>query len=114
MPSSAITADSSIEARQLRAFRADLRAARHRRGWSQERAAVAIGVQVRTYARYERGESSPYRSLDAIRRVFGVTIKPADSEPGVAALEVLVEQARAEIAELRELFLTRLPEAAAA
>jgi transcriptional regulator with XRE-family HTH domain len=51
-----------------------LQAARKQRHWSQEQAAAAIGVDRKTYNRWERGLSFPQpKLLDAACKVFGMS-----------------------------------------
>jgi transcriptional regulator with XRE-family HTH domain len=62
-----------------------LRDARRLAGMSQEEAARALGVTLRTYARWERGESDGwYRALDRIAEVFHCSpselVEPARAE----------------------------------
>jgi|Deesub1362A_J573_1020465.scaffolds.fasta_scaffold00385_3 HTH-type transcriptional regulator/antitoxin HipB len=52
-----------------------LKEARLRVGLSQEEVARRVGCSVRTYARWERGETMPQtRYLQALARVLGVTV----------------------------------------
>jgi transcriptional regulator with XRE-family HTH domain len=84
-----------------------MKLARQLSGTTQEDAARALDVTVRTYARWERGETRGFLGeLDRIAKVFGTT---ADELLGVgsdgAGTEAQVAALRAEVAELRALLL---------
>ena len=51
-----------------------LRMARRQRNWSQEQAAVAIGIERKTYIRWENGQNAPQPgTLDLACRAFGLS-----------------------------------------
>jgi transposase len=57
-----------------------LRAERKRRGWSQEKVAQALGVDVTTVYRWERGKSMPYLChRQRLAALFGMMAQQADS-----------------------------------
>ena len=57
-----------------------IRRARERKRWSQAQAASAIGVGVRTWGRWERGEAAPRSAIGALEDVLGVSLT-SDEDP---------------------------------
>jgi transcriptional regulator with XRE-family HTH domain len=51
-----------------------IRRARERKRWSQQKAAEALGVALRTYGSWERGETTPRSSIGALEEVLGVSL----------------------------------------
>jgi len=90
----------------------EIRAARKAAGNpAQDAVAIAVGVTVRTYSRWENGYSEPRRdNVEALERYFGVSLGEAPSAaaavPSVARrlaqLEETVSANQATIAELQE------------
>jgi transcriptional regulator with XRE-family HTH domain len=91
-------------------FRHRLRLERQKRNLTQADAARLLGVTERTYARYERGETEPWKSMDAIVEHFGVkppalpdahtnTTQPA--ELGLVGIETKLNLVLGELAGLR-------------
>lgn len=87
------------------------------RGMTQEDAARALGVTVRTYARWERGETAGFlRELERIADVFGTSTEALlgvdESGDGsrLAGVETQLAALVAEVRELRDLLMdpTRL------
>lgn len=85
-----------------------MRHARKLAGFTQEEAAHDLDVAIRTYARWERGESQGFlRVLDRIAKLYRTTPEalldvPADAPTGDAARLEAMER---ELRELRELLL---------
>jgi transcriptional regulator with XRE-family HTH domain len=93
-----------------------LKTARRLAGLTQEDAARALDVTLKTYARWERGETKGFlRQLSRIAEVFGVTsdqLLGTDDDAGpdrLERLEASVEEIRAEVAAIRSLLEERLP-----
>jgi transcriptional regulator with XRE-family HTH domain len=93
-----------------------LKTARRLAGLTQEDAARALDVTLKTYARWERGETKGFlRQLSRIAEVFGVTsdqLLGTDDDSGPDRLERLeadVAEIRAEVAAIRALLEERLP-----
>jgi transcriptional regulator with XRE-family HTH domain len=86
-----------------------MKLARQLSGMTQEDAARALDVTVRTYARWERGETKGFLGLlDQIAEVFGTTsdallgVEPSTNGSGT---EDQIAALRSELAELRALLL---------
>jgi transcriptional regulator with XRE-family HTH domain len=86
-----------------------MRSARKRLGISQEEAAHRLGVSLRTYARWERGESMGFIGhLDEIAPVLNTTEadllggeNPLSDGPTVRDLAAKLDQMSSELHELR-------------
>lgn len=50
--------------------------ARHRKRWTQDQLAEALGVSPSTVKNWERGESYPLRTAGLVEEVLGITIPP--------------------------------------
>jgi transcriptional regulator with XRE-family HTH domain len=93
-----------------------LKTARRLAGLTQEDAARALDVTLKTYARWERGETKGFlRQLSRIAEVFGVTSEQlvgTDDEPSLDRLDQLeakMDAIRADLAAVKALLEERLP-----
>src|SRR5690349_3090658 len=81
-----------------------MKTARQLAGMTQEDAARTLDVTVRTYARWERGETRGFLSeLDRIAEVFGTTTDQLLGVREDASTQEQLAALRAEMAELRAL-----------
>ncbi len=60
---------------------AQIRAARERRGWTQQRLAKELGVGFRTVGNWERGETVPRNRMGMLQNLFGDEIDPDAPDP---------------------------------
>jgi transcriptional regulator with XRE-family HTH domain len=95
-----------------------LKTARRLAGLTQEDAARALDVTLKTYARWERGETSGFlRQLSRIAEIFGVTseqllgTEPEPSVDRLAQLEASLATLQHDVAAIRALLEERLPQA---
>lgn len=90
-----------------------IRTARRLAGLTQQQAADKLGVAGRTYARWERGESTGFmRELESIAQAFGTTTDQlipitgeAPSSDRLERLEQTLEELLGEFRELKDLLL---------
>ncbi|MBA2391411.1 MAG: helix-turn-helix domain-containing protein [Ktedonobacteraceae bacterium] len=80
-----------------------LRLMRDQRHWSQEEAAAAIGVDRKTYIRWEQGQSFPQpKLLDAACKVFGVSALALGFDSSLEYEHTSEDESAAEFPQLRE------------
>lgn len=78
-----------------------IRRARERRGWTQQRLALEIGVGARTIGGWERGESVPMNRMGKLEEVLGIgqRMEPNGAEPAADLAAVDLSQLSMDVAE---------------